>query len=222
MLASDLADTVVVLDLDDTLYAEEAYVRSGIAAVCALAAELHGADHAPELLKQRDAGRRDWLTALCGLLPAAPGTRDCLLWAYRLHRPRISLSSGVRGVVDTLVEKARAVAILTDGRSITQRCKLRALGLDDLPVYISDEYGGADKPDPARFLAVMNDFAAARYVYVADNPAKDFVAPKALGWLTIGVRSGADGVHDQAGSFPATHTPDVWIDDVQHLIDGER
>lgn len=221
MLRSDLTDTVVVLDLDDTLYAEEAYVRSGIAAVCALAAELHGADHAAELLKQRDAGQRDWLTALCGLLPAAPGTRDCLLWAYRLHRPRISLSSSVRRMLDILIERAKAVAILTDGRSITQRCKLRALGLDGLPLYISDEYGGADKPDPTRFLAVMSDFAAARYVYVADNPAKDFVAPKALGWLTIGVRTGANGVHDQAGSFSATHAPDAWIDDVRHLIDGE-
>jgi putative hydrolase of the HAD superfamily len=28
---------------------------------------------------------------------------------------------------------------------------------------------------------------AARYVYVADNEAKDFVAPNARGWLTVKV-----------------------------------
>lgn len=216
---TDLSETVVVFDLDDTLYPEDDYVRSGIVAACRLAAELYGADRTVELLAQRESGQRDWLTALCQLLPDGPSVRDCLLWTYRLHEPRIALSLEVRQAVEAVVDRAKAVAILTDGRSITQRLKLRALGLGDWPAYISDEYGGIDKPDPTRFRAVARDYPAAQYVYVADNPAKDFVTPKALGWHTIGVRVGAAAIHRREGVTPATHEPDVWITGIESLID---
>jgi putative hydrolase of the HAD superfamily len=216
---SDLSETVVVFDLDDTLYPEDAYVRSGIVAACRQAARLYGTDHAAELLALRDSGQRDWLTALCALLPDGPSVRDCLLWTYRLHEPRIALSDEARLAVEVVIARAKAVAILTDGRSITQRLKLRALGLGDLPAYISDEYGGADKPDPTRFQAVVRDHPAARYVYVADNPAKDFVTPKALGWRTIGVRAGAAAIHPCEGATPATHAPDDWIASIENVLD---
>lgn len=222
MPSFDLTDSVIVFDLDDTLYPEEAYVCSGITAVCSLAAELHGTDHAAELLAEREEGGRDWLTALCALLPRSSGMREGLLWAYRLHQPSIALLPEARRTVDAAIDRAKAVAILTDGRSITQRLKLRALGLTNLPVYISDEYGGADKPDPTRFHALMSDFPAARHIYVADNPAKDFVAPKALGWQTIGVRTDAAGVHRQDGLVPVTHAPDFWIPNIAHLFETER
>ena len=222
MPRSDFSDTVVVLDLDDTLYPEEAYVRSGISAVCALAAELYGIDHTRELLSLRNEGQRDWLAELCARLPDASATRDCLMWAYRLHRPRISLSSDARTTVDALKDKAQAVVILTDGRSFTQRLKLQALGLDELPSYISDEYGGACKPDPGRFRAVMSDFPAARYLYLADNPAKDFIAPKGLGWLTVGLRARLPTVHPQTGAQTMDHDPHFWIDSLPELLDIER
>lgn len=222
MLPFNLSDSVIVFDLDDTLYPEEAYIRSGITAVCSLAAMLHGENHAAEILAERDAGERDWLAALCALLPHAAGMREGLLWGYRLHEPCIALSPEVRKTVDAAIGRAKAVAILTDGRSITQRLKLRALGLANLPAYISDEYGGADKPDPSRFRAIMTDYPAGTYIYVADNPNKDFVAPKALGWQTIGVRTPATGVHRQNGLLPATHAPDLWIGNIACLFEAER
>ena len=106
---------------------------------------------------------------------------------------------------------------MTDGRSITQRLKLRALGLGDIPAYVSEEYGGADKPDPTRFLAIVNDFPADHYVYVADNPGKDFFAPNDLGWLTIGVRHNGRGIHPQDTSPGGAGGPDVWVDGVERL-----
>lgn len=216
---SDLAGLVVVFDLDDTLYPEEAYVRSGISATCALAARLYGVDHGPALLALRDAGQRDWLSALCERLPKGDGVQDSLLWAYRLHEPQISLAPDVRTLVDLVRTGAAATAIITDGRSITQRLKLRALGLGDLLAYVSDEYGGRDKPDPARFEAVMADHPADRYLYVADNPAKDFVAPRALGWRTVGVVGSADRVHARPEAVSHSHAPDRWITDLGQLFD---
>jgi putative hydrolase of the HAD superfamily len=41
----------------------------------------------------------------------------------------------------------------------------------------------------------MRRVAATDFWYLADNPAKDFVAPNALGWITVQVvRDG--GIHD--------------------------
>lgn len=218
-LISDLAETVVVFDLDDTLYPEEAYVRSGIVAACALASELYGFDHTSTLLALRDEGQRDWLAALCERLPQGGAVRDCLLWAYRLHAPTIALAPPVRAVVDRVVAGAKATAIITDGRSVTQRLKLKALGLSPLRAYISEEHGGHDKPDPARFKAVMADLPAARYLYIADNPAKDFVAPKALGWRTVGVIGEGSRVHARDEALPSTHQPDMWIANFADLLD---
>lgn len=219
---SRLADTVVIFDLDDTLYPEETYVQSGIRAVCDFVTRLYGEDYTADLLALRDAGERDWLTTLCERLPRGAGVRDGLLWTYRVHEPRISLDHGVRAMLDRVVAEAKATGIITDGRSVTQRLKLNALGLSNLPTYISDEYRNRDKPDPARFEAVMNQFPSDHYVYVADNPVKDFVAPRLLGWGTIGVAGQPDRVHPQPLTSPATHAPDLWIEDVSRLLDHWR
>jgi putative hydrolase of the HAD superfamily len=46
------------------------------------------------------------------------------------------------------------------------------------------------KPHPKAFLDVEKHFGRSvqQYIYVADNPTKDFQAPKSLGWTTIRVR----------------------------------
>jgi putative hydrolase of the HAD superfamily len=221
-MISDLADTVVVFDLDDTLYPEEVYVRSGMVAACALAADLYGTDHAQTLLTLRDEGQQDWLAELCERLPQGACVRDCLLWAYRLHTPTITLEPSVRALVSRVKAEAKATAIITDGRSVTQRLKLKALGLSMLRTYISEEHGSLDKPDPARFEAVMADFPASAYLYVADNPAKDFVAPRALGWRTVGVIGQASRVHALDEALPSTYQPDFWIPNVAELFNIAR
>ena len=43
------------------------------------------------------------------------------------------------------------------------------------------------KPHPLPFQNIMKEFGGdpSQYVYIADNPIKDFIAPKSLGWQTI-------------------------------------
>jgi putative hydrolase of the HAD superfamily len=43
-------------------------------------------------------------------------------------------------------------------------------------------------------IAKRFDVAHQECAYVADNPSKDFVAPNALGWLTVQVTRG-DGIY---------------------------
>ena len=59
------------------------------------------------------------------------------------------------------------------------------------------EVGDADKVMEAALGREGN-----RFVYVGDNPAKDFVAPNARGWTTVQVKRDTRGIHDADRSVP--------------------
>lgn len=213
----DWKSTVVVLDLDDTLYNESDYRSSGISAVCRCVDALYGeclGDAAPARLD----GDSDWIGAICQWAALAPTAKESLLWIYRLHFPAIHLTEPTRNAVNRLEKQSRATVILTDGRSVTQRLKLKALGLDHLVAYISEDYA-SEKPDGARFRQIMQDFEAETYLYVGDNPQKDFIAPNALGWITIGLRSNGRNIHSQAcDGLPPENLPGTWIGSLDELL----
>lgn len=187
---------VVVFDLDDTLYLERDFVRSGFAAVGAWLAEHHGVGgfetHAWELFL---AGRRgdvfDRALPRVGLEPQ-PALVQRLVTVYREHRPQIRLAPEAADLLGALDGRCR-LAVLTDGYHDTQRRKIAALGLETWceEVVCTDRWGRAHwKPSPRGFVHIQRAFDAAAEdcIYVADNPAKDFRAPKALGWRTLRVR----------------------------------
>lgn len=186
----------VVFDLDDTLYPEKDYVRSGIAAVAKTIRECFGTDLREALLDSWDNGNRDFLATACRLLGQSDSLKESLLWTYRLHQPSISLPRVAKEAIAECLRRGYQLAVLTDGRSITQRLKLKALGLAHLPAYISEDWL-SEKPAPRRFSQIMADIPAPHYVYIGDNPSKDFKAPNDLGWLTICVQHGGAGVHSQ-------------------------
>ena len=106
---------------------------------------------------------------------------------------------------------------MTDGRSVTQRLKLEALGLGGLPVYISEEYG-EPKPCPIRFELIADSYPGRNLVYVGDNPKKDFVTPNRMGWTTFGVVNAGRNVHSQElGRLEKKFHPDYWIECVEDL-----
>ena len=89
----DLKRTVVVFDLDDTLYPEADYVDSGVRYVCAQINSLCGNDCYEVIQAHRlhDA-KLDWLSLACELSGLKPSVKESLLWMYRLHLPNIRLS----------------------------------------------------------------------------------------------------------------------------------
>ena len=208
--------TVVVFDLDDTLYKEVDYQRSGFAAVCRLISDLDGTSVDTDVAGLLKAGESDVLAEICKLAGLPATTKESLLWAYRLHEPDIQLSADVNQTIQQLESYCR-LAILTDGRSISQRLKLKALGLGHLPAYISEEFG-ADKLSPVRFQRIMLEMSANRYVYVGDNPAKDFLIPNQLGWLTIGLKDDGRNIHRQVlDGLDAIMLPHVWVETFQEI-----
>ena len=66
----------------------------------------------------------------------------------------------------------------------------------------------------------MRDMPANRYVYVGDNPVKDFVAPNELGWMTVGLKAGVRNIHTQVfEKNDCSYTPFAWIDALPDLFE---
>ncbi len=216
----DLARTVVVFDLDDTLYPEADYVNSGVRYVCGQINSLCGIDcyEAIQMQRLQDA-KLDWLSLACELTGLKPSIKESLLWMYRLHMPDINLSENCSVSLEKIKSAALAVAILTDGRTVTQKFKLASLGLSHYPIYVSEDYGSA-KPSPDRFLAIQKDFPAEKYVYIADNVQKDFLGCNPLGWLGIGMRGNDRNIYSQSTQgLPESALPTYWVNNWEELAE---
>ena len=204
----------VVFDLDDTLYAERDYVRSGYRAVGGHLREMLGRDRlardgvtGEDWLWQRFcAGRADGaFDALNEAFALGLSTADihALVAVYRSHRPDIRPADGAAAALRRLGGRCR-LGLLSDGFLPAQRLKLDALGLGGFfdAVVFTEELGRECwKPSRAGFEAVARALGAAHdtCAYIGDNPGKDFVAPNALGWLTVQVvRPGQVHAHKPA------------------------
>jgi putative hydrolase of the HAD superfamily len=217
MAIADLGNIVVVFDLDDTLYAEHDYQTSGIKTVCDTLLTLYARNIENELLAERDNGTADLWGKACALLNLPHSAAESMLWTYRLHTPHIRLTEGAPALVALCRQQCQQVAILTDGRAATQRLKLQALGLSDVPSYISEEHA-SNKPDDKRFRLIMADYPADHYVYIADNPVKDFIAPNALGWHTIGLAYREGNIHPYTLSdIPLDALPSHWVESLNDI-----
>ena len=212
-------DIVVAFDLDDTLYAEYDYQTSGIRAVGKAIKELYGRDITEKILCWRNKGERDLWGKVCQELLIPSSVKDSLLWIYRLHEPQIVLDETISDVLVQIRSMVKQVVILTDGRSVSQRQKLKVLGLGDLRAFISEEYK-SEKPDQKRFTTIMSEFPVSMYLYVGDNLNKDFIAPNSLGWKTVGLRGGIKNIHVQnSNEVTPIFIPERWINSIIEIVD---
>lgn len=192
---------LLVFDLDDTLFPEHQFVMSGFRAVDRwLAAN----ESVTGFLREADrlfvAGHRGRIfnEALESMgLSADPQRVSALVDIYRSHEPEIELHADAEWALDHFREICR-LGIITDGYSVTQHGKCRALNLEHrVDAIICTDDLGRDfwKPNPAAFERLMQQFAVAAggCVYVGDNPSKDFRPGNELGWLTVQIeRSGGE------------------------------
>ena len=191
---------LVVFDVDDTLYLERDYVRSGFAAVSRWAAsELGIADFFQQAWRRFESGARgtifnDVLTS-AGISADAVGT---MVQIYRTHQPEIALLDDARRTL-TALHRIVPLAAVTDGPVASQTAKITALGLDSwLDPIMCTEALGAEFRKPASLafehLEAKTGLRGKTCLYVADNPLKDFAGPKNLGWQTVRVRR-PQGLH---------------------------
>lgn len=185
----------VIFDLDDTLYSEKQYVRSGYKAVAKLLGEEALADRLWTYFENGKPAIDELLNEL-----GCIGRKEECLEAYREQIPEITLYDGVVDLILELKRKGIKVGIITDGRVSGQKRKLQALGLDKLldDIIITDELGGTQfrKPCDIAFRIMQRRWGLPfeQMVYVGDNAEKDFQAPKQLGMRSVFFRN-IDGIY---------------------------
>jgi putative hydrolase of the HAD superfamily len=216
----------IVFDLDDTLILERDYVRSGFSAVGKFVAAEYGIiDFGDRCWSKFETGLRgNIFDSVCreADLAGAPKMIAQLVSTYREHTPEIALLPDASALL-ARVTPFMKTAVITDGPRASQSRKVKALDLDRLvlPIVLTDELGpGASKPSPVAFELVQqhHGLSADACVYVGDNPHKDFVSPRALGWHTIRVRRPL-GLH---ASLPSGEDVDQEIDDLTQLLPALR
>jgi len=199
----------ILFDLDDTLYPEIDYVRSGFCAVAELLAERgfgtpldtvatmehihwhvdrdHVFQHAAKILGYPE----NWIPEL--------------IRTYRRHEPTISLPAETRRVLRTLCQRYR-LGIVTDGHREVQWRKIRALGVHTLVdvIVTSDDFGRRCwKPDSLPFLTACRALKTRpeNVLFVGDHPVRDIRGATQLGMTTVRI------VRDEGYFRRRPHTP---------------
>jgi putative hydrolase of the HAD superfamily len=206
---------VIVCDLDDTLYLERDFVASGFRSLDAHVAQRFGFDGfsaaAWPLFVQ--GSRNDIFDQILIARGCRYGQEDIaeMVDRYRGHEPTIALASDAARLLERVPDDV-ALALITDGPVPAQSGKIAALGLTPRfpTLFITDSWGiDYRKPHPHAFRSVMERYGGlspSQFIYIGDNPKKDFVAPKHLGWWTIRIRREL-GLH-----FDAPETEESRVD----------
>lgn len=187
-------------DLDDTLYAEADYVRLGHAAVAREAANISHID-VDVLLDVMTCGANPF-DALHSYLHDSGFEMSVarMVEIYRFETRGIRPYPDAVRFLELMKRESVPMTLITDGRSISQRNKYEDLGLERyIPserLIISQELG-AGKETSLPFVKAESLVKARNRIYVADNPAKDFLMPGLMGWTTVAVRSRGGNIHPQ-------------------------
>ena len=180
---------VAVFDLDDTLYSEKDYVRSGYEAIASEFPQIN--DMAEKLWVVFERGGKAIDEVLASEKLLSEETKAKCLQIYRNHKPNIELYSYVIETLERIRMQGIKLGIITDGRPEGQRAKIEALGIADLfdKIIITDELGGIEfrKPNLEAFIKMKEHFDISynKMLYVGDNINKDFIAPQKLGMKSV-------------------------------------
>lgn len=202
-------NTVIVFDLDDTLYNELDYLKSAYLQIAKLLEPNNYNDlYAKMFLLYRE--KKNVFEQLSSNYDIEISR---LLGLYRNHIPEIQLFEGARKLLESIKYKNGLLGIITDGRSKTQMTKIKALKISDLIDYIViSENIGTEKPNEKNFLSIVSKLKGNSYYYIADNLKKDFITPKKMGWRTIGLIDNGKNIHYNSSLVQnSEYKPDQFI-----------
>ena len=204
-----------IFDLDDTLYPERDYIRSGFRAVGEWSEKRLGLSQPivrAQLQALFDGGFRGdafqwWLSE--------QGLPDSLLpemvKAYREHIPAIAFYPDTEAALEEL-KKGYRLGLLTEGRRSAQEAKIRALGLDrwmEASVILGEEDRGEWKPSRKPFEKILGllSLHGPEAAYAGDNPQKDFRGAREAGLRTARIRR-EGGLHESEEPASKQDAPD--------------
>ncbi len=207
--------TAIAFDLDDTLYNEIEFLKSAYASI---ARELDP-DNWRALYILMFSLYRSKLDVFDIIGRKYKADKEALIQKYRHHRPDIQLFEGALEVIRQIKNKKGRIAIITDGRKVTQMNKIHALGLADLvdEIVISEAIG-TEKPHEKNFKVLHEALNLDVYYYIADNLKKDFITPRSLGWQTIGIVDNGLNIHFENYKYlDGKHEPHQYFSTYKEL-----
>jgi len=186
----------ILFDLDDTLYLERDFVKSGFKAVASFIQSDKEIDEDivyDSLWSVFKTGKRKKIfDYFINEFEEIDYSINELVNLYRTHMPNINLIPGVEEYLLSL-NKQYKLGLITDGFIQTQKNKINALGLNMIfdEILITDELGREFwKPSIVPFSTICDKLEVdpVEAIYIGDNPEKDFKGPNQLDMGSIRLR----------------------------------
>ena len=219
-----MKNKVVIFDLDDTLFNEIDFLISAYNEISQFLSNVQGVDKSKneifDYMYSLYLRKKNPFEQVISFLNIKNIKTSDLLEIYRNHLPNISLNDDVKEVLDYLKYHKFIIGIITDGRSIQQRNKIKALNLENFisGLVISEEFG-SEKPNLENFKFFEIFFPNSNYTYVGDNINKDFIAPNQLNWDTICLLNNGKNIHSQNVLLPDSYLPKQYIINFIEIIE---
>ena len=214
----------ILFDLDDTLYLERDFVKSGFKTVATLIQNDNGIDK--EVVYNRfwsifnNGERKNIFDSYISEFGKINYTIDELVNIYRSHVPNINLLPGIDEYLLSL-SRVYKLGLVTDGYIQTQKNKINALRLNNIfdQILITEELGRKFwKPSTVPFSRICDKLGVIpmEAIYIADNPKKDFKGPNQLRMDSIRLRL-KDGEHYGSQPENKDYAPDIDIYSIENL-----
>lgn len=186
----------VIFDLDDTLYNEREFVLGAFKEVAIYLSISYGIDYRDIIDYMEyiliNQGRERIFNKVCEQYSMHEDIQK-LVEIYRNAKPKLKLYEDAKLIIEWLNIKKYNTGIITDGISRVQWNKIRSLKIDKLmgKIVVSDDLGEDSwKPSTKPYEQILNYFRCKgnECIYIGDNPLKDFIGAKKMGFKTVRIR----------------------------------
>jgi putative hydrolase of the HAD superfamily len=211
----------VVFDLDDTLFKEIDFVNSAynfIGNYINLRYSVEINDIILFVLKNKNLSLYDEIISKTNI-NSSEFSLETYLNLYRFHFPNIKLSLQTKEILELIRSMDYEISVITDGRSVTQRNKIKALGIDSFfkKIIISEETGFTKlSPHNYKLIEDVNNDNF-QLIYVGDNVFKDFLYPNRNGWETVCLLDDGKNIHNQSFDLEDFFLPKHKIKEISDL-----
>lgn len=192
-------NSLLIFDLDDTLYLENEFVLSGFTEVSKYLSsnsEIQFSRIYSSIIKLYiKEGRNQVFDKIIKMYDLNHISVSSLVNIYRYHTPTINLPKESESILKNLKERGYILYLITDGHLYVQRSKIKVLGLKKFfnQTFPSRQFGkDAEKPSLKLFKLIRDKekISFNQMMYIGDNPLKDFLPLNKLGGLTCQILQG--------------------------------
>ena len=215
----------IVFDLDDTLYPQASFKRSGFRVVAGWVAKHYSFNAATilneleDIMQQKGASYPFMFNDLVNRLNIDRKDILEMVAAFIEHEPTISCYSKVHETLACL-RKRYKLGLLTDGRLGVQQRKIKALELAPYfdKILCSDSMG-LEKPATELYEWFERNFQmmGRELMYVGNDPSKDFFGANVRDWTTVQLLTSENKTVECEPTFSASFETSS-LDDFEKLL----